>query len=146
MEVERRTWEPDPNYDPGGILRVHHKPGDREVRGPFFLAGVLGGEVRITNLVPPTAIKLYRFATLRQAQAAVPAVMAAARSYDGGDQWLVPEVSLHRPLGDVGTQVHLMREWMRRLEPELQRRLAPFGPGHYSLVHLIPKQRRRIHR
>lgn len=136
MSRTRRSWAADPDFDAGGLVRVvGRSPGDPGIGGPFILAAVPGGEVRITNAwLPPSAVKLYRFASLGQAGLAAAVIRRHARLSDDGYAWEIADVADHRPVHDIAGQLILLKAWARSLEPAIAAALKGRGPGHWSML------------
>lgn len=134
-----RRFLPDPAFDAGSLVypvKQRGWPGRLELSDPLILAGVPGGEIRITNRwLPKQAMKLYRFATLTQAYIAADVVHRHARLSDDGYAWQVADVADHRPIHDVAGALAKLEQWARRVEPEIRDALTGWGPGHYSLLH-----------
>jgi hypothetical protein len=122
-------------YDSGGLVRVMPDSLSTGRHGPWVLAGVPGGEVRITNgWLPPGALRLWRFANLGQAGCAAAVIRRHARLSDDGWAWEVADVADHRPIHDIAGQLAALRAWARSLEPEIEAALIGRGPGHYPLL------------
>ncbi|HEX8400495.1 MAG TPA: hypothetical protein VF628_02200 [Allosphingosinicella sp.] len=98
---------------------------------PWFMFAFRSGSVGITNApIPPSAIRLFRFATAYQALAAGGVIEAHARLARDGEVLLVPGVV---EACDDEEAIDALIAWHDRIAPLLEQRLAGQLTGFYSM-------------
>lgn len=117
---------PDPDYAPRAAVVTVARPGQ-----PWFMLSWRSGEVVVTNAAPVDGtIKLFRFATRRQADAAGEVLEGFARLARDGETWLVPGVP---EADDDDAACDALIAFHDAMHDRLERRLRYMLTGFYSM-------------